>query len=800
MTNRHPQITNSHLERRFIDYIRVSSEQQVRHSVGSTGVQRDFVAQALALGWPKELIEVIDEDLGVTASAGGLRSGFSRLIAEMKTGTVGAVGTTDISRLLRNFRDLAEFAEAAECHDVLLIHGTQITDFRDPNSAFVGGLLGLNGNRENRARAEFARTSRRKKAEQGIATTRPRRGYVAHRDGTRSKTDDLRIRESIQALFDNFWELGTAGRVLRYMRQCRMLLPGRSGTWLPPTRQAIIEILRAEEYAGTLVFGRTAVEPGAPRDRKGRLRPTPQPPAKWIRRENRHEGYVSLPRWHEIQARLSANRKKLVIPAGRGDALVQGLLRCTVHQKALRTTGTARGRREPRRQYKVYSCDPRDATGETKLCCFASARAVDRVIEAELFRVMAAPPLHEIEKAAREARREYESQVRLRQIEIQRADQAVAERERAYDQADNDPYLKRRLGERFSEALCQRDELRAQHALHPLEPPIRLDARELDEIRDSVTDVPVVWRHPTITAEEKKMLVRALISTIEVTPQPSKWTFGIRWNGTILGADGLPAPDDTTLVELLTHDAIRREIALAYSNSIPASEIVADLERRRVVKRRGPRVGEPLTAADVRRVIVQDGLQDAHDGNAYVQIAGMANDRLPTWKIAHHLNSQGILHSLGAWTRARVEAAMSRLRAGRVPGIVLPRRTSLVPRIEALYKSGTSEPISILERLRGEALRLRNGGPVTLSAVYSALKRLGLPVQSRTTEEELVARLTEWAPTLSTREITRRVSGLGLLTRYGLPWTANGMSRKLATLGLRVSKPRLGRRKKGRPA
>jgi DNA invertase Pin-like site-specific DNA recombinase len=85
----------------------------------------------------------------------------------------------DINRLCRNLPDLVKFREAALRRDVLLVHGGQVTDFRDPNADFVGMILGLNAARENRARAEQARAARRKKAEAGIATTAAPIGYVA---------------------------------------------------------------------------------------------------------------------------------------------------------------------------------------------------------------------------------------------------------------------------------------------------------------------------------------------------------------------------------------------------------------------------------------------------------------------------------------------------------------------------------------------------------------------------------------------------------------------------------------------
>src|SRR5207244_222835 len=122
-------ITDVHLRRKAIVYIRQSSEEQVRHNVGSTALQRDLPAVLINWGWAAESIEIIDEDLGVSGSHAGLRQGFNSLVERLDTEPVGIVAVTDISRLSRNLLDLAKFAETARRQRVLLLQGEQITDF-----------------------------------------------------------------------------------------------------------------------------------------------------------------------------------------------------------------------------------------------------------------------------------------------------------------------------------------------------------------------------------------------------------------------------------------------------------------------------------------------------------------------------------------------------------------------------------------------------------------------------------------------------------------------------------------------
>src|SRR5262249_52467091 len=156
MISRPAQITDRHLARRAVAYIRQSSPEQTLRNVGSTAIQQDLVLKLEAWGWPPTMIRLVDTDLGITGSRRGAREGFAELVEQMKADEIGVVAVVDSSRLSRNVRDLLQFVEAAEQHDVLLVQAGQIIDFNDPNSFFIGGILGFNAIRENKARIQLS--------------------------------------------------------------------------------------------------------------------------------------------------------------------------------------------------------------------------------------------------------------------------------------------------------------------------------------------------------------------------------------------------------------------------------------------------------------------------------------------------------------------------------------------------------------------------------------------------------------------------------------------------------------------
>ena len=85
------KITSDHLRRRAVVYVRQSSTTQVEHNRESTARQYQLAERAVTLGWGRDQVSVIDEDLGVSGSGHAERTGFTRMTAEVALGEVGIV-------------------------------------------------------------------------------------------------------------------------------------------------------------------------------------------------------------------------------------------------------------------------------------------------------------------------------------------------------------------------------------------------------------------------------------------------------------------------------------------------------------------------------------------------------------------------------------------------------------------------------------------------------------------------------------------------------------------------------------
>ncbi len=114
------KIKLSHTQRAAYVYIRQSTPGQVEHNRESTARQYALADRACLLGWAKEQIVIVDEDLGLSGSSTDKRSGFARLTSEVALAHVGIVLGLEVSRLARNNADWYRLLELCGITDTLI--------------------------------------------------------------------------------------------------------------------------------------------------------------------------------------------------------------------------------------------------------------------------------------------------------------------------------------------------------------------------------------------------------------------------------------------------------------------------------------------------------------------------------------------------------------------------------------------------------------------------------------------------------------------------------------------------------
>src|SRR5947209_18928398 len=121
-------VTTTELDKLAYMFVRHPTAGQVRQQQESTELQYRLVDRAAAFGWPKERIEVIDDDLGKSGTSSDGRGGFQRLIAEIGLGKAGLVLSLDASRLARNNHDWHQLLALCSLFGVLIADGERVFD------------------------------------------------------------------------------------------------------------------------------------------------------------------------------------------------------------------------------------------------------------------------------------------------------------------------------------------------------------------------------------------------------------------------------------------------------------------------------------------------------------------------------------------------------------------------------------------------------------------------------------------------------------------------------------------------
>src|SRR5437588_8736667 len=89
LASRTAKVRDSHLDRKAIIYVRQSSPQQVAEHKESTARQYALADVAVALGWPRDRVEIVDADQGRTAQTVEGRRGIQYILAELSLDHVG---------------------------------------------------------------------------------------------------------------------------------------------------------------------------------------------------------------------------------------------------------------------------------------------------------------------------------------------------------------------------------------------------------------------------------------------------------------------------------------------------------------------------------------------------------------------------------------------------------------------------------------------------------------------------------------------------------------------------------------
>ena len=540
MSNSMSTITADQLRRSAFVYLRQSSPGQILRNRESTDRQYQLVSKAMAMGWRREQITVIDEDLGVSAEGVVDRSGFDHMTAEVALGRVGIVLGLEVSRVARSN------AEWYRLFDLCGITGTLVADndgLYHPgnfNDRLVLGMKAIMSEAELHILRSRLDGGIRNKAARGELRRGLPVGFVwGEGDGEVLFHPDEAVKGAIRTVFERFDELGSVRQAWLWFRSQELSFPLQSNRWpeiqwVSPTYTAIHHVLTNPVYAGAYVYGKTKQEryvDEAGRIRK-RIRKLSQSDWSVLIRDH-HPGFIDWEHYERNKERIGSNIRPRPHEGGgavrEGAALLQGVAICGHCGRRLSVYYQGKN------STPGYHCAGDSiVNGRGTYCLRVGGVRIDEAVAKALLAAVTPAGIEASLQAAEMLEAERDAALNQWRLEVERIRYEAERAERRYRAVEPENRLVARGLEAEWEkqlrelALAEAElERREQHR------PRTLNKKQRQALVDLGVDVGRVWSAPTTTDRDRKELLRTLLEEVIVAVDraTSQAHLTMRWRG-----------------------------------------------------------------------------------------------------------------------------------------------------------------------------------------------------------------------------------------------------------------------------
>ena len=528
------KIETQHLTKLAVVYVRQSSPRQVRENIESTQLQYDLARRAESLGWSKDRVDIIDDDLGVSGKSLEGRGGFQRLLAEISLEHVGIVMGIEMSRLARNCRDWHQLLELCAVFGTLLGDADGIYDPREHNDRLLLGLKGTMSEAELHVLRSRLSAGKKNKAKRGEHFGEAPLGYVRTQDGIEFETD-AQAQAVVRMLFEKFAELGSAQAVLKYFHKEGILIGRRINngprpselTWQRASRSTILHALRHPIYAGAYVYGRTksTTISGPNGTRKTIQRRVAKDEWEVLIRD-KVPAYITWEQWERNQEKLRENSTRFGCGVSRGASILAGRIACgkcganmSVHY---------------RDSVPTFDCRLASLRFGGNDCQYFNGRWLEPMIEELVLQAFEPASLELSLDASDEIQKDRASLEAHHQQSLERATYQTDLARRRYEEVDpSNRLVAAELEKRWETALLAQRKQEEELNRFRQEQPTNLTDREREKISALAKDLRTLWKSESTSNKDRQDLVRILIERIvvEVIDDTERLAVTVKWAG-----------------------------------------------------------------------------------------------------------------------------------------------------------------------------------------------------------------------------------------------------------------------------
>jgi DNA invertase Pin-like site-specific DNA recombinase len=548
------KIKPSHTQRAAYVYIRQSSPGQVEHNRESTARQYALADRACQLGWSKEQVVLIDEDLGLSGSGTDKRSGFARLTSEVALAHVGIVLGLEVSRLARNNADWYRLLELCGITDTLIGDNDGVYHPALFNDRLLLGLKGTMSEAElHIIRARLDGGIRNKAARGELRRGLPVGFVWGEKDGEVLFHPDEAVTSAIRTVFERFAEFGSARRVWLWFRSECLSFPLQTTPgslpspirWVVPTYTALHHILSNPVYAGAYTYGKTKCERylddhGAVRKRSRHL-----PIDQWsVLIQNHHPGFIDWATYQANQARLDSNTRPRPHQSGgavrEGSALLQGLVTCG--HCGRRVHVHYRGRNSA----PGYHCAGKDLiAGRGVYCLNVGGTVIEQAVANAFLEAITPGAIDAMRLSVEQLQSNHDASLSQWRLEVERTRYEAERAERRYRTVEPENRLVARgLENEWENRL--RDLATAEMELRRREQqrPGTITPDQLKAIQRLGSDIRQVWDATTTTDRDRKELLRTLLEEVVLNLKRAEGRahLTLRWRGGAITLLDIPVP------------------------------------------------------------------------------------------------------------------------------------------------------------------------------------------------------------------------------------------------------------------